>query len=133
MEGVLLLNKPVGMTSHDCVAKIRRLAKTKKVGHTGSLDPDVTGVLPICIGRATKIVEYLTASSKTYEAEVTIGYSTTTEDSSGEVVERKTVNPPISKSEVEQVLQSMHGSSMQELVLRLRGLLERLQSMKSNF
>jgi tRNA pseudouridine55 synthase len=110
MEGVLLLNKPVGMTSHDCVAKMRRLAKTKKVGHTGTLDPDVTGVLPICIGRATKIVEYLTASSKTYEAEVTIGYSTTTEDSSGDVVERKIVNPPISKIEVEQVLQSMHGS-----------------------
>lgn len=110
MEGVLLLNKPVGMTSHDCVAKMRRLAKTKKVGHTGTLDPDVTGVLPICIGRATKIVEYLTASSKTYEAEVTIGYSTTTEDSSGEIVKRKNVNPPITKEEVEQVLQSMHGS-----------------------
>ncbi|MGM0873712.1 MAG: tRNA pseudouridine(55) synthase TruB [Bacillota bacterium] len=110
MEGVLLLNKPVGMTSHDCVAKMRRLAKTKKVGHTGTLDPDVTGVLPICLGRATKIVEYLTASSKTYEAEVTIGFSTTTEDSSGEEVERKSVNPPITKEEVEQVLHSMLGS-----------------------
>jgi tRNA pseudouridine55 synthase len=110
LEGVLLLNKPVGMTSHDCVAKMRRLAKTKKVGHTGTLDPDVTGVLPICLGRATKIVEYLTASSKTYEAEVTIGFSTTTEDSSGEEVEKTSVNTPITKEEVEQVLHSMLGS-----------------------
>ncbi|KKI92612.1 tRNA pseudouridine synthase B [Bacillus sp. SA1-12] len=110
MEGVLLLNKPVGMTSHDCVAKMRRLAKTKKVGHTGTLDPDVTGVLPICLGKATKIVEYLTAASKTYEAEITIGSSTTTEDASGEVVERKPVNKSISKEEVNQVLNAMIGT-----------------------
>jgi len=110
MEGVLLLNKPVGMTSHDCVAKMRRLAKTKKVGHTGTLDPDVTGVLPICLGRATKIVEYLTAATKTYEAEITIGYSTTTEDASGELVERKKVESLITKEEVEQVLESMIGT-----------------------
>lgn len=110
MEGVLLLHKPAGMTSHDCVAKMRRLAKTKKVGHTGTLDPDVTGVLPICLGRATKIVEYLTASSKTYEAEVTIGFSTTTEDASGEVIEKKAVRVPITKQEVEDVLISMRGT-----------------------
>ncbi|WP_299090154.1 tRNA pseudouridine(55) synthase TruB [uncultured Metabacillus sp.] len=110
MEGVLLLNKPVGMTSHDCVAKMRRLAKTKKVGHTGTLDPDVTGVLPICLGKATKIVEYLTAASKTYEAEITIGYSTTTEDASGEEVVRKPVNPPILKEEIERVLNAMVGT-----------------------
>ncbi|WP_226665629.1 tRNA pseudouridine(55) synthase TruB [Metabacillus litoralis] len=110
MEGVLLLNKPAGMTSHDCVAKMRRLAKTKKVGHTGTLDPDVTGVLPICLGRATKIVEYLTATSKTYEAEVTIGFSTTTEDASGDVVESKSVINPITSTDVENVLFSMVGS-----------------------
>lgn len=57
MDGVLLLHKPVGMTSHDCVMRIRKLFQTKKVGHTGTLDPDVSGVLPICIGKATKIVE----------------------------------------------------------------------------
>lgn len=109
MEGVLLLNKPVGMTSHDCVARMRRLARTKKVGHTGTLDPDVTGVLPICLGRATKIVEYLTAATKTYEAEITIGFSTTTEDASGEVVERKSIESPITKEEVESILKSMVG------------------------
>ncbi|MDQ0230487.1 tRNA pseudouridine(55) synthase TruB [Metabacillus malikii] len=110
MEGVLFLNKPAGMTSHDCVAKMRRLARTKKIGHTGTLDPDVTGVLPICIGRATKIVEYLTASSKTYEAEVTIGIATTTEDASGDVVNRKAVTKPITKNEIDEVFHSMVGT-----------------------
>lgn len=82
-NGVLLLHKPAGMTSHDCVMKIRKLLKTKKVGHTGTLDPEVSGVLPICVGRATKIVEYLTEKSKTYDAEVTLGFSTATEDQTG--------------------------------------------------
>ncbi|MFY4773929.1 tRNA pseudouridine(55) synthase TruB [Metabacillus sp. RGM 3146] len=109
MEGVLLLNKPAGMTSHDCVSRIRRLFKTKKVGHTGTLDPDVTGVLPICIGRATKIVEYLTASVKTYEAEVTLGFSTATEDASGEIVERMKVERKITEKEVQEVFQAMIG------------------------
>ncbi len=67
MEGILPLWKPRGMTSHDCVFKVRKLLKTKKVGHTGTLDPDVDGVLPICIGRATKVAEYLTESQKAYE------------------------------------------------------------------
>ncbi|MRX70637.1 tRNA pseudouridine(55) synthase TruB [Bacillus lacus] len=109
MEGVLLLNKPAGMTSHDCVAKARRILRTKKIGHTGTLDPDVSGVLPLCIGRATKIVEYLTAETKTYEAEVTVGYSTTTEDASGDIVEEKTVDRQITGKEAENVLLSMKG------------------------
>ncbi|APH05214.1 tRNA pseudouridine(55) synthase TruB [Bacillus weihaiensis] len=110
MEGVLLLNKPAGMTSHDCVAKMRKLAKTKKVGHTGTLDPDVTGVLPLCLGRATKIVEYLTASHKTYEAEVTIGFSTTTEDASGEIVDSKKVEGELVPTQVNEVLSSLEGT-----------------------
>ncbi len=80
MDGILPLWKPKGMTSHDCVFKLRKILKTKKVGHTGTLDPDVTGVLPICVGRATKVAEYLTEAGKAYEAEVTLGFSTTTED-----------------------------------------------------
>lgn len=109
MEGILLLHKPKGLTSHDCVFKIRKLLREKKVGHTGTLDPDVTGVLPICIGRATKLVEYITNDVKTYEGEVTIGFSTTTEDASGEVVERTTVDRCITKQEIEAVLQSLTG------------------------
>lgn len=109
MDGVLALHKPKGMTSHDCVMKLRKLLKTKKVGHTGTLDPDVTGVLPICIGRATKIVEYLTNAPKTYEAEVTLGYSTTTEDASGEIIEERTVNNVIARNEIVEILAGMTG------------------------
>ncbi|MCY9375676.1 tRNA pseudouridine(55) synthase TruB [Bacillus sp. T17B1] len=113
VNGVLLLHKPVGMTSHDCVMKIRKLLKTKKVGHTGTLDPEVSGVLPICVGRATKIVEYLTEKSKTYDAEITLGFSTTTEDQTGETVETKPVNQDIDKAEVEKVLNSLKGKQEQ--------------------
>ncbi|MGG1398394.1 tRNA pseudouridine(55) synthase TruB [Bacillus salipaludis] len=109
MEGILPLFKPAGMTSHDCVFKLRKILKTKKVGHTGTLDPDVTGVLPICIGKATKVAEYITDAGKAYEGEVTIGYSTTTEDASGEVVEEKNVNRSILRDEILQVLQSLSG------------------------
>ena len=67
MEGVVLLHKPKGMTSHDCVFKLRKILREKRIGHTGTLDPDVTGVLPICVGRATKIAQFLTSETKTYE------------------------------------------------------------------
>lgn len=113
MDGVLVLHKPAGLTSHDCVFKVRKALRTKKVGHTGTLDPDVTGVLPICIGRATKIVEYLTGATKTYEGEVTLGFSTTTEDSSGEVVEEKKVADSFSRAQIEEVLSSMTGELQQ--------------------
>jgi tRNA pseudouridine55 synthase len=109
MEGILPLYKPAGLTSHDCVFRLRKILKTKKVGHTGTLDPDVTGVLPICIGRATKIAEYITDAGKTYEGEVTIGFSTTTEDASGEVVEKKVVEGVLQKSDILKVLESLTG------------------------
>lgn len=113
MEGILLLNKPKGMTSHDCVFKIRKLLREKRVGHTGTLDPDVTGVLPICVGRATKVVEYITNDSKTYVGEVTLGFSTTTEDKSGEVVNEKSVDRVIMRSEIEEVLKQLTGNIKQ--------------------
>ncbi|WLR53393.1 tRNA pseudouridine(55) synthase TruB [Mesobacillus subterraneus] len=109
MEGILPLFKPAGMTSHDCVFKLRKLLKTRKVGHTGTLDPDVTGVLPICVGKATKIAEYITDAGKAYEGEVTLGFTTTTEDASGEKVEEKIVDRLITRGEILQVLQSLEG------------------------
>ncbi|WP_332690313.1 tRNA pseudouridine(55) synthase TruB [Halalkalibacter lacteus] len=112
-NGILILHKPRGMTSHDCVMKVRRLYQTKKVGHTGTLDPDVNGVLPICIGKATKVVEYMSGYSKEYEGEVTIGISTTTEDKSGEVVESKPVTRRWTKEEIEKVLNSFIGDIVQ--------------------
>lgn len=85
-EGVFPLWKEAGMTSHDCVSRARKLFRMKRIGHTGTLDPDVSGVLPLCLGRATRIVEYLQELPKTYEAEMTIGYATDTEDASGVVI-----------------------------------------------
>jgi tRNA pseudouridine55 synthase len=92
VNGVLVIDKPAGMTSHDCVARIRRLYGTKKVGHTGTLDPDVTGVLPICVGHATRLVEYLQELPKRYDVVMRLGSTTTTEDASGEVVEQASVD-----------------------------------------
>lgn len=91
-HGVLVVHKVAGMTSHDVVARVRRMFQTKKVGHTGTLDPDVSGVLPICIGQATRIVEYLQEQSKTYRAVLRLGTSTTTEDASGEITESSEVD-----------------------------------------
>lgn len=84
-DGVLGIWKPAGWTSHDVVAKARRLLGVRRIGHTGTLDPAVTGVLPICVGRATRFVEYLQEMPKTYEAVLRFGISTDTEDLEGEV------------------------------------------------
>lgn len=85
-NGVLIVNKPEGITSHDVVGKIRKLYGTRKVGHTGTLDPLATGVLVILLGRAAKAAEYLVADRKTYRARLTIGLTTDTEDITGKVL-----------------------------------------------
>lgn len=84
--GVLIVNKPEGITSHDVVGKIRKLFGTRKVGHTGTLDPLATGVLVILLGRAAKAAEYLVADRKTYKARLTLGLTTDTEDITGKVL-----------------------------------------------
>ena len=86
--------KEAGMTSHDVVFKLRKILGTKKIGHGGTLDPDVVGVLPIAVGKATRMVEFMQDEGKIYEGEITLGFSTTTEDASGEVVERTPVEAP---------------------------------------
>lgn len=88
LEGILPIWKPVGFTSHDVVAKARRILKIKRIGHTGTLDPQVTGVLPLCIGRATRLVEYIQELPKEYEATLKIGLATDTEDASGQITEQ---------------------------------------------
>ncbi|WP_209122343.1 tRNA pseudouridine(55) synthase TruB [Alkalihalobacillus sp. BA299] len=108
-NGILPLLKPKGMTSHDCVFRLRKLLKTKKIGHTGTLDPDVTGVLPICIGRATKVAEYMTEYPKEYIGEVTLGWSTTTEDRSGDPVEHKDVETVPTVDQINEVLKIFTG------------------------
>lgn len=109
MNGIIALWKERGMTSHDCVFKLRKILKTKKIGHTGTLDPAVEGVLPICIGQATRVAEYLTDAGKTYEAVVSIGKSTTTEDAEGEAVETDESYKSVSRQQLLEVLQSLTG------------------------
>jgi tRNA pseudouridine55 synthase len=108
MDGILVIEKASGMTSHDVVAKVRRLLKMKRVGHTGTLDPAVTGVLPVCLGKGTRMVEYLQELPKEYEAELTIGTSTDTEDQTGNVVEQKEVSS-LAAEHILQVLASFVG------------------------
>lgn len=92
MNGVININKPLGITSHDVVYRLRKLLSIKKIGHTGTLDPDASGVLPMCIGRATKVADMLTAQDKQYVAEVTLGSATDTLDKTGTVTETAEVN-----------------------------------------
>ena len=85
-DGILNIYKERGWTSHDVVARVRRLARQKRVGHAGTLDPAATGVLPICLGQATRVVEYLGESGKSYRATITFGIETNTYDTEGDVV-----------------------------------------------
>lgn len=85
-SGVLIIDKPEGITSHDVVAKVRKALHTKKVGHTGTLDPLATGVLVVCVEKATKLVQYLTCENKTYEVQMKLGIKTDTGDITGNVI-----------------------------------------------
>ena len=89
MNGVINIFKPKGMTSFDVVREVKKVCCTGKVGHTGTLDPEATGVLPVCIGRATKIIDYIMDSRKVYEVEFKLGIKTTTYDDEGEILETR--------------------------------------------
>ena len=92
MDGILVINKPPGWTSHDVVGRVRGLTHQKRVGHAGTLDPMATGVLLVCLGRATRVSEYLMASDKTYHAVMRLGVETDTYDADGQVVATQPVN-----------------------------------------
>lgn len=89
MNGVLIIDKPAGMTSFDVVRQVRRMVNTRRVGHAGTLDPMATGVLPVAIGTATRLIEYMMAGDKTYRATLKLGSATDTQDSEGRVLEEK--------------------------------------------
>ncbi|MVX66730.1 tRNA pseudouridine(55) synthase TruB [Clostridium chromiireducens] len=108
MNGVLNVFKNKEMSSFDVVRKVRFIAKEKKVGHTGTLDPQATGVLPICLGKATKIIDYIMNSNKTYEVKFILGIKTTTYDLEGEIVQRNEVQH-LSEEEVSKVIASFIG------------------------
>ena len=111
MNGVVNINKPAGITSHDVVGRLRKIFNIKKIGHTGTLDPDACGVLPMCIGRATKAADMLTAKDKQYIAEVSLGKATDTLDSSGTVTETAEVN--VSLDEIKSTASEFVGDIMQ--------------------
>lgn len=107
MDGVLVIDKPSGMTSHDVVDTLRRRLGTRKVGHGGTLDPDATGVLLIGIGRATRFLSYAQASPKRYEARIRFGLTTSTQDASGEVLGEREVK--LAPADIEAALESFTG------------------------
>lgn len=111
-HGFLNIDKPAGMTSHDVVARIRRLSQQKRVGHGGTLDPAATGVLPVALGEATRLVSYLVEGRKGYRATIELGRSTTTDDAEGSTVVQRPV-PALSPAELELALRPFVGTIQQ--------------------
>ncbi len=112
LSGVFLLNKPLGISSNSALQKVRRLFNAQKAGHTGSLDPLATGLLPICLGEATKFSHYLLDSSKRYQTTVKLGQTTTTGDVEGEILQQREV-PHLTLESIEQVLAQFRGDIQQ--------------------
>ncbi len=111
IDGIINVHKEAGYTSHDVVAKLRGILRQKKIGHTGTLDPEATGVLPVCLGKGTRLCDMLTDKEKTYEAELLLGVETDTQDMTGRVLCQKEVF--CTPQEVETVVQSFLGEQMQ--------------------
>ena len=111
MQGFINLNKPLGLTSHDCVARVRRLSRLKRVGHGGTLDPYATGVLPIALGRATRLLQFL-KPEKAYRATIRLGVSTTTDDLEGEIIASRP-GSGLSLEEVKTALPMFQGTIQQ--------------------
>lgn len=111
VHGVLLLDKPQGMTSNDALQKVKRLFNAKKAGHTGALDPLATGMLPICFGEATKFSQYLLDSDKRYRVIAKLGERTDTSDADGQIISTRSVN--ITQSQIEEALTHFRGDILQ--------------------
>jgi tRNA pseudouridine55 synthase len=112
LDGVIVVDKPEGWTSHDVVAKMRRIANTKRVGHLGTLDPIATGVLPLVIGRATRLAQFYTRSDKIYEGVVRFGWATDTYDRAGKIVGEKT-EFAVEREALEAALERSRGEFLQ--------------------
>jgi tRNA pseudouridine55 synthase len=114
MDGLLIVDKPAGPTSHDVVARMRRVLHEKSIGHTGTLDPAATGVLALLVGRATRLAQFLAASEKTYEAVIRLGVRTTTDDAQGEPVGTEYGGRWPSRDAVEAALAPFRGIFLQQ-------------------
>jgi tRNA pseudouridine55 synthase len=113
MDGVWVIDKPSGPTSFDVVKRVRHALKEKKAGHTGTLDPMATGVLPVCVGEATKLAGFMTAGDKAYDATIRLGAETDTQDAEGKVVATGTV-PAVSREMLEKALAPFRGALAQK-------------------
>ncbi len=113
VEGVLLVDKPTGMTSHDVVYRLRRKFQIQRIGHAGTLDPMATGLLIMLIGKATKISQFLISVDKVYEGELTLGINTNSQDAEGEVMETRPV-PPLTREQVLAAMQTFLGDQYQK-------------------
>ncbi len=109
LAGILNINKPSGITSHDVVAAIRRAARVRRVGHAGTLDPLATGVLLVCLDQATRVARYLTVSEKTYRARIRLGQTTNTDDTEGQILERRPVPSDLDTRVIQDALASFVG------------------------
>lgn len=111
LDGIINIQKEKGYTSHDVVARLRRILGQKKIGHTGTLDPDATGVLPVCLGKATKLCDLLTDKEKTYQTELLLGIVTDTQDISGKILEQQPVSA--NEDEIRECILNFQGDIMQ--------------------
>ncbi|HEY4669784.1 MAG TPA: tRNA pseudouridine(55) synthase TruB [Tepidiformaceae bacterium] len=112
IDGILLIDKPSGWTSHDVVARSRRLTGQRRIGHTGTLDPMATGLLVLCLGRATRLVEYMTGHDKRYIGHIRLGEATDTDDADGRVIARSPV-PPLTSVALEAIAREFTGPLLQ--------------------
>jgi len=112
VDGILNINKPAGLTSFSVVSRIKRICGERHAGHAGTLDPIATGVLPVCLGRATRLVEFIQNGHKTYRTEVQLGITTDTYDTDGKVVSRRDASQ-ITRTQIESVLTQFRGDILQ--------------------
>ena len=113
LNGIIVINKPKDYTSHDVVAKVKKILNVTKVGHTGTLDPNATGVLPLLLNQGTKLSKYLVEHDKTYIATIKLGEKTDTADAEGKIIEQKEV-PEFSEDTIKNTLKNFLGTQLQK-------------------
>ncbi len=113
MNGILNIFKPKGISSHQAVKEVRNILNISKAGHTGTLDPSVSGVLVVCIGQATKIAEFLVGTKKHYQGEMILGISTDSQDSEGKIVQKREVGTDINEKRIKDIFQKYEGTISQ--------------------
>jgi tRNA pseudouridine55 synthase len=126
LDGVLIIDKPAGLTSHDVVARVRRILSERRIGHTGTLDPFATGVLVVLVGRATRLAQFLSGAEKEYEAVVRFGYATATGDGTGTRLES-----PRAQNVTEEIIQTWSEREIEAALAGLRGEIEQVPPMYS--